>query len=304
MLRKKLTNKDPSMPTRRVESPNSQPKTSYKISRTLSGIRSSAFSPKISVESPRAKQHSLATHRKKTSFYLIIVLLVVAILIILIYQLTANVKVIVNDTRLTKPVAEDYYHSALTNYFDSHPIYRLRFVFNPKAVIEELKNTYPEIKDISDSGKTNLFDTSYLITFRKPVAGWKINDTQYFVDSDGVSFGRNYFSDPGVQIIDESGIRLEKGGLVTSGRFLTFVGKLVSVANENNYVVTEAKLPQDSTRQLNVKLQGINPYIKFSIDRGVAVQIEDMDRTLKFLYSRSINANYIDVRVSGKVFYK
>lgn len=289
---------------RRTNVPIDSPSTNYKISRTLSGVRSSVLSPKSTLESDRAKSHVLASHRKRTGLYLFYVLIVITALSWLIYQLTATVKVVINDSRLSGKIDNAYYEKAIGDYLDAHPISRLRFTFSPATVLSDLKTTYPELKDISDSGKTNVFETVYQITFRKPVAGWKINEKQYYVDADGVSFERNYFSSPTVQIVDDSGIKVEKGSLVTSSRFLTFVGKVVTAANVKGYEVTEAKLPPDSTRQLNIRLKNVSPYIKLSIDRGVAVQIEDMDTALKYLFAKNIKPEYVDIRVSSKAFYR
>lgn len=298
-------NKDKLQPVGRREGPGAQSSSvSYKTSRTISGIKSSAFKAQPSVDSDRAKSHVLATHRRRTGLFLFYSLLIVVALGWLIYQLTATVKISYNDSRISATVDKAYYEKALSDYLDSHPISRLRLAFDPNAAISELKNKYPEIKEISDIGKDNVFETVYQISFRKPVAGWKINDKQYYVDAEGASFERNYYAAPTVQIIDESGVRVEKGSLITSSRFLIFVGKVVSVASQKGYEVIEAKLPPDSTRQLNIRLNGVKPYIKLSIDRGVAVQLEDMDTALKFLYSKNISPEYVDIRVGSKAFYR
>lgn len=298
-------NKLKSTPDRRVGSdlPKTENRAAYRISRTLSSFRPANLSANY-VDSERAKSHALASHRRKTG--LIFILLLSGILLIgsLIYSLTAVVKISFTDTRVRQSVEASYYENALTDYMDSNLVARLRFLLNPERAQKSLASKYPEIKEISDVGKVNLFETNYSISFRRPVAGWKINDKQYYVDSDGISFDKNYFEAPTVQIVDDSGIKVEQGSLVASNRFLNFVGKIVSGANSKGYEVVEAKLPVDTTRQLDIKLKGVKPYIKLSIDRGVGVQIEDMDNALKFLFSHNLSPEYVDIRASGKAFYR
>jgi hypothetical protein len=139
---------------------------------------------------------------------------------------------------------------------------------------------------------------------RKPVAGWKIDNKQYFVDAKGVAFERNYYGNPTVQIVDDSGAVLQQGTTVASNRFLGFVGRIVALSKDRGYIVSQAILPAGTTRQLEVKIQDVGPLVKLSIDRPAGEQVEDMGRALVFLAGRGQSPAYVDVRVSGKAFYQ
>lgn len=279
--------------------------TMYKISRTLSSSRLVDLTRDTSsVDSTRSKNHHLTLHRRKASSLLFVVVLVIAGLVWMIMQLTASVLVSTNDKRLVSTVDMTIYSKAISGYLDSHPITRMRAFLDTETLRQSLASSYPEIKKITDNGKPNINQTEYVVTFRKPLAGWKINEKQYYVDSEGISFEKNYFESPGVQIVDESGVKIEKGGLVASSRFLSFVGRVVAEAAFRGYEVIEAKIPADTTRQLEIKIKNITPAVKLSIDRGVGAQIEDMDVALKYLIAAGRYPEYIDVRVSGKAFYR
>jgi hypothetical protein len=41
-----------------------------------------------------------------------------------------------------------------------------------------------------------------------------------------------------------------------------------------------------------------------NLDRGVAVQVEDAVRMKKYLDQNNLQAEYVDIRVEGRAFYK
>lgn len=280
-------------------------RSSYKISRTLSKARISTTSIGSNVvDSKRSKGHHLARHRRHTGLLFTISILTVVFLLWVIYQLTATVVVSVNDNRIDSSFDKIIYEKAITSYMDSNLISRLRVAADGDKMRQFLAGDYPEIKMINDNGKISIFETNYLVSLRKPVAGWKINDRQYYVDSEGVSFERNYYDGELVQVVDETGARIDVNGLVASSRFLSFIGRLVSDISDKGYIVTEVRLPSGTTRQIDIKLKDVSPYVKLSIDRGVGVQVEDMDRALKYLLARQNNIVYVDIRIPGKAYYK
>jgi cell division septal protein FtsQ len=162
----------------------------------------------------------------------------------------------------------------------------------------------PEVSNVSQRGAVALGKTNYTITVREPVAGWKIGNKQFYVDSRGVAFETNYYIEPSLQIVDESGVASKTGMAVASNKLLSFVGRVVAQSNSKGYTVIEAILPSDTTRQLKIKLKDSNIMVKLSIDRSAGEQIEDMDRAIKFIKTKGMYPSYIDVRVSGKAFYK
>lgn len=279
----------------------------FRRNRTLTGTTSDCINnvnTTTNLQSPRVKAHHLTTKRRRVMSVLFIVLLSAIILWILVSHFTARVVVGVSDTSISKPIDKSYYEKAIQEYLDNNPTSRLTFLLDKSALNLYIESKTPEVLNVTQQNMINIGDTGFNIVMRVPVAGWKINDKQYYVDSMGVSFEKNYFSEPSVQIIDESGVSLQTGTVSVSNRFLSFVGQVVALAKNNGYKVIQAILPINTTRELEIRLQEGNYLVKMSIDRPAGEQVEDMSRAVGYFASHKKVPSYIDVRVSGKAFYK
>lgn len=103
---------------------------------------------------------------------------------------------------------------------------------------------------------------------------------------------------PTVPIIDED------SRAQISARMREYVGKLERDFADLGYKVAKVTLPTGTTRELYVDLVGYDLFIKVNLDRGSAVSAEDAMRMLKYLESKDLHPQYIDVRVEGKGYYK
>jgi cell division septal protein FtsQ len=256
-------------------------------------------------ESSRQKVHQLAVQRRKLSGIFLVVAIVAITLTLLLWQLMAQVHITTSSQQLSSTFQPAEYEKSINEYLNLNPAQRLRFSLDEQALSAFVAAQLPEVKSLSLSGSAGLAQSNFSITFRTPIAGWQINSKQYYVDASGVVFQKNYYQAPTVQIVDESGISPEQQGSATVGtRLLGFMGRVVAQAQGRGYTVTRAVLPVGTTRQVDVYFEGIATYVKFSIDRGAGEQVEDADRSLKFLQSRGTPAQYIDVRVTGRAAYR
>lgn len=253
--------------------------------------------------SPRVKVHKLASARRKVLGVLIIVILATCVLWLLINQFTAVPAVVVSNTAISKSINKEKYQDSIQDYLNRNPLDRLRFMMDQTALTSYVSSSLSEVAGVKQGNVSGVGQTDFIVTMRKPVAGWSIGDKQYYVGANGVPFNINYFDTPKLQIIDKSGVELSEGVAVVSKKFLSFVGRVVSLSSDSNYIVTEAVIPKNTTRQLEIKLQGIRSLVKLSIDRSVAKQIEDMSRAVQYFKRHKQSPKYIDVRVSGKAFY-
>ena len=275
--------------------------------RTLTGSTSSRVSDSgrsSDLESPRSHAHNLALRRRKIGFVFLVVLGIATFLFILLLQFTAVVTVSVSDTSLAKKLDDAAYEKAINDYFSIHPLSRLRFALDKTDLKNYLVTAVPEVADVVDVSLGSIGETNVTLSMRHPVAGWTIDSKQYYVDANGVAFDKNYFTDPTVQIVDNSGVALQQGVAVASNRFLGFVGRIVSLSKGRGYDVLQAIIPSGTTRQLEIVIQGTTPHVKLSIDRPAGEQVEDMNRALVYLKAHGQSPSYIDVRVSGRAYYK
>lgn len=271
----------------------------FRRNQTLSGVRRADSEPL----SERARLHELSRHRRSMSAVLSLVLGVIIVLAVLLSQFSGQVVVAGSSQALTRAISPVDYEKAINDYLAMHPVERLRFALNESALSEYVATALPEVSKVELTSTDTIIQSNFTLTLRKPVAGWQINGNQYYVDTTGVVFQNNYYETPTVQIVDQSGVSPEQGTIVASARLLSFVGKVVALAGQGSYTVTQATLPIGTTRELDVQLKDIQPRVKFSIDRGAGEQVEDMIRSLNYLQSRGTQAQYVDVRVAGRTVY-
>jgi hypothetical protein len=234
----------------------------------------------------------------------LIVVATSVVLLFLLLQFTARVSVSVSDTSLSQSFKQEPYVKAINDYLGAHPLSRFRFLLDSNDLARYLEVTVPEVGGVTNMSLGAIGETDFTVAMRHPVAGWTINKTQYFVDSSGIAFQQNYFASPSVQIVDNSGVALEQGTAVASDRFLGFVGRVVALSKSRGYTVTQAIIPKGTTRQLEIVLKKVSSHVKLSVDRAAGEQVEDMDQALDYLKKHHSSPSYIDVRVSGKAFYK
>jgi hypothetical protein len=302
---KLFSSRKKSVPSRRLadREPHARsddlPSSQFRRNRTLSGI--ARETPEVS---SRARVHHLARQRRKVGSMLLLILIGIGLLALLLTQMTAKVIITSASTSVSNSIDGAVYEEVINDYLGIHPAERLRFILNEQELSNYVAAVVPEVASVDQTGSENIVETRFSITFRKPIAGWQINNRQFYVDDHGIVFEKNYYSAPTVQIIDESGLSPEQGSTVASARFLSFVGRVVGLSKDRGYEVTEAILPSGTTRQLEIRINGVAPRVKLSIDRGAGEQVEDMARALNYLSQRGQNPGYVDVRVSGRAVYQ
>lgn len=309
VLKLKKTNK--SQPSRRQNIDRSSVETvsheasesQYRRNRTISSHRH--LDRTGADGSPRMKAHELMRKRRKIGGILLIVALVVTLLVVLVLQFTARVTVDSSDKALARSIDASSYEPVILDYLGVHPIERLRFVLNEDGLTEFMKVTAPEVAYVKQSASDEIGQTRFSLSFRVPVAVWQIGDSRLYVDNHGVVFSNNYYAEPGLKIVDQSGINPEQGSTVVSTRLLSFVGRLVSLSEQgSSYTVNQVILPIGTTRQIDIKLKNVGPTVRLSIDREVGEQTEDMINALDYIKKHKLTPTYIDVRVSGRAVYR
>ncbi len=280
--------------------------TSYRRNRTLTGSLSSQVSSanekKADLKSPRIHAHDLTKQRRKIGGVLGVTFVVCLLLGALLFQFTARPTVVTDDGSIA--LQKERYQKIINEYLVRHPIERLRFVLDASRLNDFVQTRLPEVSSIDTGGFSGFGASEFSVNIRKPLVSWMIGSSQYFVDAKGVPFQVNYFDAPTVKIIDQSGVEQATGTAIASSRFLNFVGRSVSLAAERNLEVEQAIIPENTTRQIELKIKGYDYPIKLSLDRSVGEQIEDMQRAVASVQLQKIDPLYVDVRVSGKAYYR
>ncbi len=279
----------------------------FRRNRTITGSTSPriASGNELNAEmvSPRAKTHHMVHHRRRIFSRLMFVVVACVALYLFLGQLVASVSVATTNEflQLSNSDASKYKQSA-DLYLNRHINERFHPVLNQATLTSFLQVPHPEIQEAKLVMQGGFGDAQLQLNFRQPVARWIINDRTLFVDESGIVFERNLYPTPALKIVDKNATTLESG-LVTSDRFLGFVGRVVGDLKTDQLRVTQATIPLLTTRQLELKIKGVPYYFKLTIDRSAGEQVEDITRIVKYFKGRE-KPKYVDVRVKGKAFYK
>lgn len=281
----------------------------FRRNRTLTGSLASgvasANEQRAELKSARVHAHHLKKRRRHVFASLCAVALLAGSLGWLIFQSIATVHVASNDTTLT---AEDKsrYEQKIQHYFTQYPLERSRVtVDTTKMTLYLQDNECPEVLRVDPATSFAGFGASRItLHMRRPVVSWKSGETQLYVDSDGAAFRRNYFATPRVAVVDQTGIQAVNNQVLASNRFLGFIGRTIGKLTDQGYTTTKIVLPADTTRQLQVSVDGVGYPIKFNVDRSAGEQAEDAARAIRHLAAKGITPEYLDVRVSGRAYYK
>ena len=105
-------------------------------------------------------------------------------------------------------------------------------------------------------------------------------------------------AEPTVEIVDEASVGVPK-------KVKYYVGNLEQDLKEYNIRLLKAVLPRNKTREVDVYIADFEGYFKLSLDRGAGVSAEDLERMVRYLKGLGFSgAEYVDLRVEGKGYYK
>ena len=256
----------------------------------------------LNAATPREKLHHLTGLRRKLSMLLICLSVAIIILGVFLQQFTANVQTTFEGD--VKVDSHQEYMEIIQRYLSRHPLERLRFNLNDAALTDFVASKHPEVALVQQAGYVAPVTTAFNVTLRKPVVSWQVQDKLYYVDAHGVSFTRNVFAAPSVTIIDNSGVEYTSGTAIASARFLSFVGRVVALAQQNSINVQQVLIPTGTSRQVELLVEGREYPIVMSIDRSAGEQAEDMLHALDYFSQQGRVPKYIDLRVKGKAYYR
>lgn len=281
----------------------------YRRNRTLTGSLSSTVASanehRSELKSSRVQSHHLRRHRRRLFMAFVVVAAVAAALMWAIWQSIVTVNITTIDGA-SQPLNSQKYTDEIQNFLSSHPFERNRTTLDTAMLSAYMQEKFPEIQQMTLADThTKIGDATFAVVMRQPVVSWQTGATRLYVDSNGISFEHNFYTNPTVQVVDETGIQAVNNHILASNRFLGFIGLVIGHLESQGFTATKVVLPIETTHQLLVSIKGVRYPIKFSTDRSAADQAEDAARAIKYLASKHIRpSQYMDVRVSGRAYYK
>ncbi len=281
----------------------------FRRNRTLTGsLSSDVESTKlhhVELRSARVQGHDLKSYRRKLFGVLLGIMSCIVLLGYLIFQSIAAPLVAVDATTLPVDQATRY-QRIIKEYLRAHPLQQLRSTVDTAQLTNYLQEQQaPEVAAVSPKiAYAGFGKSTFTLVLRRPVVMWHTGNRTFYVDETGTAFEQNYFAAPTVQVVDKTGIQTQGNQVLASNRLLGFIGKIIGRMQTEGFTVTQVALPENTTQQVQVSLEGVAYPIKFSVDRPAGEQGEDAARAVRHLGSKGITPAYLDVRASGKAYYQ
>lgn len=236
--------------------------------------------------------------------YVFATCVVVALIGWVLFESIAVPTVVIAD--LTHDDRHIDYAKKVQPYLDAHPLQRLRATLDTNQLAHYLQeNGCPEVESVSPHLTFAGIGMSRMtLTMRHPAVVWKTGTVKLYVDVNGHAFQTNYYDEPNVEVVDQTGIQTNNNQVLASNRFLGFIGRTIGRFESQGFDVTKVVLPANTTRQLLLSINNIAYPVRISVDRPAGEQAEDAARAIRYLDTHGISAQYVDVRVSGKAYYK
>ena len=235
--------------------------------------------------------------------------LVVLILLVgtIIFNFTSNVAIsaVSSNADIVNTPNNETYEKLINNYLGSRPSARLRFSLNLGDLSNFIKEDAPEVKYVKRASFNGIGTSNYDIVFRQPVIKWQAGDKVYYVDSEGVSFQNNMFAEPNIELRDASlaGGLINDNEIKISRRILEFSGRLASSVQQQNHQIEYLSLPEDTTRQIALKMINRSTEFIFSIDHPVSQQVDAMQQVISYMDQTGQGASRVDLRVPNRAAY-
>ncbi|MFY9484177.1 MAG: FtsQ-type POTRA domain-containing protein [Patescibacteria group bacterium] len=178
------------------------------------------------------------------------------------------------------------------------------FLLGGHRAEEKLREQQPSIKRIKIvRGLPDIVRIQ--VVERDPVLLWKSQDKYYLLDKEGYAYKEVPADHPTVQaakqVVDESGLAVNRDQPVVSPDFIEFVRRAVAELPQAVDLKIKDFTVKQSTFQIEAHTE-TGPRLLFETSRSLAGQLE----ALKLVWTERKDQikEYVDLRVEGYVYYK
>ena len=224
--------------------------------------------------------------------------------------LNPNPKVIIVNAPDTVSRDAKVYKDAVSSIWGKSIFSRTKLTVSTNGIQREIAQMFPELANIRIElpllGRT----ATVVLTPVKPALQFVSLNGSFYVDSDGKVLAKtselkqNDIKDlPFIR--DESGISSDPGKNIIPGPDAKFLQNLYANLRAQDVAVESITLPAGVAMQADVRVPAQQYYIKFSLDSDPRQAVGTYLATKAKLDSGGVvPAEYLDVRLAEKVFYK
>lgn len=177
-----------------------------------------------------------------------------------------------------------------------------QLTFDAASYVDRLKEEDPALKDVAVKRK-GLHELVVTATLKQPSLGWNTGNQVYVLDRDGTVIGTVTGTTAFPVVVDGSNVPVQSGQRVVSAHFVEFVQQMVPALAAAGIGVTRLDI-KDTT--LDLSAQTNKGYkLLFDTARGADEEVADLAAVQRLLVTqKKTPAEYIDLRIAGKAYYK
>lgn len=202
------------------------------------------------------------------------------------------------------------YQKAINAAWGSRIENQFKLSVDARSLEEQIARAVPDVGDVRVELPLLGRKATVVLTPGRPALELTTTNGAFYVDQNGKVMARssevkqNQLKDvPTVQ--DESAVETEVGKTVLTIQQATFIQALAKQLSAQGLGVQSMTLPANAANQVDVRLNGLNYYIKFATTGDARQGVGTfMAAKNKFENERVTPAEYVDVRIDEKVFYK
>lgn len=173
---------------------------------------------------------------------------------------------------------------------------------DPGGLASKLQQADPILKSVNVTRKLP-HTITVTVSLKQPSLGWSTGNQAYLLDRDGTAIGPLPAGSKLAVVTDGSNLPVKAGDRVASARFVAFVGELVPALAALGLPAAHLDVA-DTTQDLSIQTSKGYRLI-FDTSRSVKDELFDLKAVLATLaIQKKTPAEYIDLRISGKAYYK
>lgn len=243
-------------------------------------------------------------------FGLLILIIVSVVTLLSVLRLSSNPKVVILGSSNVALHSSQTYQQAAQKILQSSLLNGNKITVNSGAVAKELQAKYPELTSVSVT--LPLFSHRPIVYVEPAQPSLLLATTygNYIVDASGRVLAQDN-AQKSVSalnlphVTDQSGIRPVVGKQAMPATTVQFI-HIVQTELAAKQIATSVMVLPPASSQLNVYISGVSYYVKFNLQSGTArKQSGTYLATRANLAGQGITpAEYIDVRVEGRAYFK
>ena len=232
------------------------------------------------------------------------IILIILVLSGLIYSLMLNAKPKLEVSDLSYRKAGEY-QAGIDPLFGSLKN-RNKLSFDQAGLIKQIQKKYPEIQSVQVELPFFSQQPKVWLNISKPAFKLSSSGSSYIVDSAGLAVAKSQ-SLPQLKNLlvlnDQSGYSAGLGKQILASQAVDFINSVITQAKRAKVPVSSLTLPP-AAQELDLRTSDAPYYVKFYLGGDALTQSGQFLAARQKFAQSAPPAEYLDVRVSGKIFYK